>query len=285
MSRKFIIIILVISSTLNLIACRSNKSTLKTDSNIIINIDNKNLDNNSIIDCYGNSTINIRSDDDSYKILDLTYSKKDSLMNCDIKYPQISGMVNSSKQQKINNILREEAIKGLNYYNYKGREGFLELQIDYKFVLSNKAVLSIQYSGVGYVSNAAHPNGLFYTTNINIKTGQRFRLADIINIDRNFAKKILNGEFKPLWPKQIENKKWGSYEEIQEMFIKADSLDNIGTDQHSDEFSYLTSDSLGISVNVCHAIGDHAELEIKYKDIEDIIKTENEIWKNLFKPT
>ena len=58
-------------------------------------------------------------------------------------------------------------------------------------------------------------------------------------------------------------------------------MDNIGTEKQSDVFSYFTSDSLGISVSVSHAIGDHAEFEIKYQDLKGNIKTENEIWKDL----
>lgn len=38
---------------------------------------------------------------------------------------------------------------------------------NFHFIASN--VLSIQYSGLGMVSNVAHPNKIFYTTNIDIK--------------------------------------------------------------------------------------------------------------------
>ena len=45
-------------------------------------------------------------------------------------------------------------------------------------------------------------------------------------------------------------------------------------------FSYLTKDSLGISISVGHATGDHAEFEIKYQDIANNLKVENEVWKD-----
>jgi len=47
------------------------------------------------------------------------------------------------------------------------------------------------------------------------------------------------------------------------MFNNADSLDNIGTVNQSDIFSYITEDTLGISVSVSYAEGDHIEFEIK----------------------
>lgn len=57
--------------------------------------------------------------------------------------------------------------------------------------------------------------------------------------------------------------------------MEGDSLDNIGTEKQSDVFSYLTADSLGISIGVSHALGDHAEFEIRYEEIKDNIIYEN----------
>lgn len=51
-------------------------------------------------------------------------------------------------------------------------------------------------------------------------------------------------------------------EELSDSFKNADSLDNIGTDSQSDIYSYFIGDSLGISVSVSHASGDHAEFLI-----------------------
>lgn len=47
------------------------------------------------------------------------------------------------------------------------------------------------------------------------------------------------------------------------MFNNVDSLDNIGTVNQSDTVSYFKKDTLGISVSVSNAEGDHAEFEIK----------------------
>ena len=66
-----------------------------------------------------------------------------------------------------------------------------------------------------------------------------------------------------------------SNEDLIKKFSEADSLDNIGTENQSDTFSYLTNDSLGISVSVPHALGDHAEFEIKYPYIKDHMIIQN----------
>lgn len=193
---------------------------------------------------------------------------------------KISGSIwlsDNDKQKKINLILKGEALKVLRYY--EDSEGFLELDINYKVTLSSAKVLSIQYSGLGDVDTAAHPNNLFYTNNIDVSTGNRLRLKDVINIDENCVNKFFNGQFKALWPEQREQLKHLTSERMLKYFNEADSLDNIGTEKQSDVFSYFTNDSLGISISVSHAIGDHAEFEIKYQDLKDNIKIENDIWK------
>jgi hypothetical protein len=249
MFKKAIIVILLILSTLGLGACNKDEQQLN------------------------NST------EDDYRVIESNYSKSNDVLKLNIKFPQISGLNDSDKQKKINSTLKDEALKVLKYY--EDPYGHVELNINYKIILKDLNILSIQYSGVGYVSNAAHPNNLFYTTNINMKTGDRLRLPDVVNIDEKFADMFLNGTFKALWPEQSESLKYLTKEQIQKQFKEADSLDNINTDKQSDVFSYFTNDSLGISISVSHAIGDHAEFEIKYKDLKDNIKTENEIWKDL----
>lgn len=272
--KKIIIAILLLIFSLSLAGCNKyiNKMPLEENTRSKIPITQSGVSDNH----QRNTVI---ANDAMYKLIELKYSKSDSKMKCDIKYPKVSGLSDDDKQKKINLILKDEALKVLNYY--EGFEGNLELNINYKVTLSSAKVLSIQYSGLGDVDTAAHPNNLFYTTNIDISTGNRLILKDIINIDKDFIDKFFNGQFKPLWPEQSEELKHLTKEEIQENFKEADSLDNIGTEKQSDVFSYFTNDSLGISVSVSHAIGDHAEFEIKYQDLKGNRKTENEIWKDL----
>lgn len=215
----------------------------------------------------------------NYSVTGLEHSLSDNDLKYEIKYPQISGLSDNDRQKKINNILKDEAIKVLKYYEEP--YGSVELSIDYKVVMKNPNVLSIQYTGLGSVSNAAHPNSLFFTTNINIKTGDRLRLKDIMGIDTNFTNKFLNGSFKALRPEHNEVLRNFTIKEIEENFNEADSLDNIGTEKQSDVFSYFTSDAFGISISVGRALGDHAEFEINYKEIEDNIINEKYIWKDL----
>lgn len=192
---------------------------------------------------------------------------KESYTDNDIKinYPQIKNLSDSNKQKIVNKIIKNEALKGLNYYS--GTNSGLTMEINYDIKLKSANLLSIQYSGIGSVKRVAHPNNLFYTTNIDINKGCRLRLKDIVTIDEHFVeafkkdKKALNPEHSSLLDSFSD-------EDLIKDFRRADSLDNIGTENQSDTFSYLTKDSLGISISVGHAAGDHAEFEIKYRDIQ-----------------
>ena len=272
--KKALILSLLFLLTVSLGACTNGESKLASRGNI----ENKVSIGEKVENKNSQQQPDVKNDVD-YNVIELDYLENNDKLKYDIKYPQISGLSDTDKQRRINSTLKDEALKVLKYY--ENPSGSVELRIVYKVVLANPNILSIQYSGSGSVSNAAHPNDLFFTTNINIETGDRVRLKDTVHIDKNFAHKFLNGEFKALRPEQGQALKQWSIKDVQEKFNEADSLDNIGTAKQSDVFSYFTNHSLGISISVGHALGDHAEFETKYQAIKNNIKTGSGIWKGL----
>jgi hypothetical protein len=195
-----------------------------------------------------------------YEITKATYTEN----NIKINYPQLTKSSDQQKEKTINQILKKEAIKVLNYYLPEVQD--LTLEINYEIKSKSPSLLSIQYTGVGYMNGAAHPNNHYYTTNIDIETGTILQLKDMINIDENFVDNLKQNA-KSMKPEHhgILNSIHPS--DLLNMLTNADSLDNIGTENQSDTFSYFTSDSLGISIPVSHAKGDHAEFEITYQAI------------------
>ncbi|QIZ05706.1 DUF4163 domain-containing protein [Priestia megaterium] len=195
-----------------------------------------------------------------YEIKKATYTEN----NIKINYPQLTKSSDHPKEKTINQLIKNEAIKVLNYYRPEVQD--LTLEINYEIKSKSPSLLSIQYTGVGYMNGAAHPNNHYYTTNIDIETGTILQLKDMINIDENFVGNIKQNA------KSMKPEHHGILNSIQpsdllNMLTNADSLDNIGTENQSDTFSYFTSDSLGISIPVSHAEGDHAEFEITYQAI------------------
>lgn len=205
----------------------------------------------------------------SYKIINETYNNK----GIKISYPQISDFSDAKKQKELNEIIKNEALKGINYY--KDVDGDVTIDINYKIVCQEPELLSIIYSGVGNISGAAHPSNLFYTTNLDITNKKNLRLTDIVNIDDDLVNMLINGGFKAVnsdyeseYKSSINMLTLGDW---KKMLQAADPSDKMGS-----EFSYMTKDSLGISLGVIHALGDHAEFQIKYKDIWKYIKLKDD---------
>lgn len=211
-----------------------------------------------------NSTTNSTKNDNlqsstsiNYRLAKNVYTNK----NVTVNYPQITNFGDKNKQKLINNILKGEALKVLNYY--KDSEGDVTSNINYTIKFEGKDRLSVQYSGTAYAKGAAHPNNIFYTTNIDLNKGVKLRLFDIVKIDENFVSRFKSSADKAKEPAKSSLEQYTTADLIK-MFKNADSLDNIGTVNQSDTFSYFTKDALGISVSVSHAAGDHVEIEMKY---------------------
>lgn len=194
--------------------------------------------------------------------------------NVKIDYPQFTNLNNKNNQDLVNNIIKNEALKALKYY--PDQKNKVSLNIKYQVKWQSKDLLSIVYSGDGYVDSAPHPNNLFFTTNIDMNNLSKIKITDAIKIDMNFINNLkkLNSQFASALKDFTDS-------DLLKEFTNADSLDNIGTETQSDMFCYFTKDSLGISIGVSSSEGDHKEFEFKYKDIESNIKTNNEIWKSL----
>jgi hypothetical protein len=215
--------------------------------------------------------------DFTYAIINKRYVFKDIVIN----YPQVSNLIDVKKQETINKLLKKEALKVLNYYDEKNK---LELNIDYIIPIKSSKVISVQYSGLGFIDGAAHPNNLFYTINVSLDNGIKLRLVDLVKVDDVLVNQYRIGKcthdkgYNTEEVKSVVSDVLARYtnKELINMFIDADSLNQIDTDKQSDTFSYLTKDSLGISISVGHSIGDHLELEIKLKDISKNIKVKNE---------
>jgi hypothetical protein len=195
-----------------------------------------------------------------YEITKTNYTEN----NIKINYPQLTKSSDHQKEKTINQLIKKEAIKVLNYYLPDLQD--LTLEINYEIKSKSPSLLSIQYTGVGYMNGAAHPNNHYYTTNIDIETGTILKLKDMINIDENFVDNLKQNA-KSMKPEHQGILSSIHPSDLLNMLTNADSLDNIGTENQSDTFSYFTSDSLGISIPVSHAKGDHAEFEITYQAI------------------
>jgi hypothetical protein len=213
-----------------------------------------------------------------FEITKVSYIEKDVLIN----YPQITILNDINKQKIVNEIIKNEALKVINEYN--GIDNEFSLEIFYEVKWNSENLLSIQYNGYGSVNGGPYPNNIFFTTNIDIDKGIKLKIKDLLNIDESFIEKFKAEKYYKPYDSELNVESEAEYEfnkytinELIEYFKKAD---NIGGVNQANIFSYLTKDSLGISISVAHAIGGHVEFEIEYQQIANNIKTENIIWKD-----
>lgn len=271
MFRKLCVVLVLIGTIAITLSCsgKSSNSSKVVMGNNSISIESPITENNKTNRNGDQSNFELGSEG-LYKIVNEIY---DNNKGTKISYPQISELSDAEKQKELNEIIKNEALKGNNYY--KDVDGEVTIDINYKIACQEPELLSIIYSGVGNVSGAAHPSNLFYTTNLDIANRKNLRLNDIVNINDDFVNMLINGSFKAVNSEYEAEYKSEinmlTLEDWKKRLLAADPSDKMGS-----EFSYMTKDSLGISIGVIHALGDHAEFEIKYKDIWKYIKLKDD---------
>jgi hypothetical protein len=186
-----------------------------------------------------------------------------------ISYPQITRFKDLDRQKEINQLIKNEALKVRNFYPADHDE--LTIGINYETKRQDENLLSIQYSGIGYLKGGPYPNNLYYTTNIDLRQGSKLHFNDLFDINEGLVQKFKSGGLIALRPDHQEILNAINNQELMERLNKADSLEH---PEASDTFSYLTENSLGLSFSVAHALGDHAEFEIKYQEIKNNLKFE-----------
>ncbi len=237
-------VILCLSSTLLLISCSGEELT------------QHNQTNNSVQE----------TDNQVYQINSSSYSENATK----IFYPQLSDMRDTAKQEKINDLIKKEILKTLDLYDNKNN---LSMDIHYNIMLDNSKILSILYSGIVHPNKTAYPLNVLYTTNIDLSTAEKIRLSDFIEINDELSKKLKEAKYVA-WDSELNSaeeliRKDISNYKLTEVLKNSDDLSEKNS---GNVFSYFTNNALGISLGVTHAIGDHAEFEIDYAEIKDLLK-------------
>ncbi|WP_348623820.1 DUF4163 domain-containing protein [Paenibacillus peoriae] len=227
------------------------------------------------IDSEHSITSNTHIEQQSYELIQEKYSEHGIV----IKYPQITKLKDTAKQKSLNQILKTEALEGL--HDYADSNSGVHVEIDYEIKRQSERFLSVQYTGVRYVKDAAYPSHMFYTTNLDMKQASRIKLRDLVKVEKSFIELIKSGKITAVQPEQQGLISDFTKDDLIQLLANADVTKGSPAEAEMESFSYLTSDSLGISIPVAHAVGDHAEYEIRLAQIPDNIKQNKELWTEL----
>lgn len=217
-----------------------------------------------------NDNTNTNSDNantyDNYTLETKTYTSN----NITITYPQISNLSDTKKADSINKLLEDVALSSLNTYTQDDMNT-LTIEVNYKVTLQNERYLSIVYFGSSFLEGAAYPNSLFYTENIDLANGSIISLSDFSDIN-NIATKLKDiSSVKAL----ADETELSDAHKTFLMNIDDSELLNLLKDSDfkvvnnslqapsNGTYSYMTDEGIVISLQVIHALGDHAEFLIK----------------------
>lgn len=203
---------------------------------------------------------------DKYTLTSKTYTSN----NITITYPQINNLSDTAKADSINKLLKDAALNVLTSYS-KDETNSLTMQINYKTTLQNEKYLSIVYTGLVNLEGSAYPTSLFYTVNIDLASGSIIPLSNFADVN-NIASKLKNQSSIKVLADTNE------LSDAQKAFLMnmndSDLLDVLkdsdfkfvnGTIQTptTGTYSYMTDEGIVVSLQVVHALGDHAEFLIK----------------------
>ncbi|ADO59044.1 hypothetical protein [Paenibacillus polymyxa] len=211
----------------------------------------------------------------SYGLIQEKYSKNGIV----IKYPQITKLKDIAKQKSLNQILKTDALEGLQ--NYADSNSGVHVEMDYEIKRQSERFLSVQYMGIRYVKDAAYPTHMFYTTNLDMKQASRIRLRDLVKVENPFIELIKSGKNTAVQPEQQGLIGDFTKDDLIQLLANADVTKGSIAEVEMGSFSYFTNDSLGMSVPMAHMVGDHAEYEIRLAQIPENIRQNEELWSEL----
>lgn len=201
------------------------------------------------------------SDKGQYDITMETYTDK----NIKINYPQISNLNDNEKQIRINEMIKSQALDVLENYN----DGIsdLNLEMDYEIKYQGKDILSIQYIGLSATKGAAYPINEYNTANIDLKNEQLLKLSDVVTINETFVEKFNTGKYVA-YNNSLNLESEGALIDALHNFDNNSLIESLNKETTN---FYYTKDSLIVSIELPHVLGDHMEMEMKYDDLGDLL--------------
>ncbi len=223
------------------------------------------------------------STDIPYQIKEDKYQVEDYIL---IIYPQVAALEDTDLQNKINEMIKQEALLYVKDFEEDEIKGNLE--VNYVITWQSNHLLSIQMIGCRNSHYTAYPTDYIHTLNINMTTGKKILLSELFHVNDEFILRLKDKSEIQLYYYSSNNKlmKDQYFNDpanrsiiIDYIFGKESYYNfNEADKNNSGIYTYLTKDSLGISFETINVMGDHIELEIIYDDILEFMNEENEVW-------
>ena len=198
-----------------------------------------------------------------YEVVESRFVDNDAAndMAISINYPQINKLKNAKMEQYINEQIENLALSVLNDFVSLQK---MNIETTYSVTFASNNIISIMFIVRSFHETQAYPLTRVKTLNIDVLTGERIKLKDIVRIDTNFV-----DSFSEIFKNQRKYEHGQSAELIDDYikdFISLEGFFTCDEDYNVDYCSYLTDDSIVISIAVPHSGGSYTFYEAKYSD-------------------
>jgi hypothetical protein len=208
-----------------------------------------------------------------------TYSKG----GISIKYPQIKNSTDAALQDKLNKFIADAALRDLP--DIKDDPTLTDYQIATTVTLNTPEVLSMYFEGYANYTPSAHPYQFLYTLTVDVEKLEPVALPQLVSIrGDDIVSVLLGGTYSTMSGYDITDEIKSSITDYLNSFDNdfwMKEFENADTAGAS-TVSYLTPDSLVVSVSVPHVMGDHIEISLKFKQLWGH-QTDNLLWKDIEK--
>ena len=226
--------------------------------------------------CVNNQEV-ITKEENITNIEEMSYVKE----GVEASYPRLLSGGSPESLEKWNEIIKRDFDKILQIYSFQpfpesipNPTGVVPifLKITYEVKANTDSRLSLFYRADYNSIYSAHPSNLIYTTNIDKKRDKRLSLRDVVQLNEAFVKDFRNWSIKAGEEDSPEIQE-AIHEYIknitdEELLTGFRAADRIGSNNPWGIYSYQTQDNLGISIEVPHYAGDHAEFEQSLGELE-----------------
>jgi len=224
-----------------------------------------------------------------YDVIECSYEDNnvatDKVIN--IKYPQIRKMIANSNNKAIETIINER-IKGLvlselsklvlsskdpplTEFEGLGEASYVDkgtLEAEYTVTLQTNTILSVRFIVTSFHQPQAYPLIGVRTINFDMHTGKTLELNDIVNVDSNFRSSFFDTfSNQRKYDERVDDEFYDSINEYAKGILSIKSLRTCDEESSVDFHSYLTTDTVGISIAVPFGGGSYALYEAKYSDV------------------
>ena len=219
--------------------------------------------------CSTESTEKHSQDIGNYNIIETAYTDKMNAANqkVSIIYPQISNIKNIDVEQLINNSIESLALEILEQFTTLDE---MEVSVTYVITHSASDMLSLYFVVDSFHPAQAYPLIRVSAVTFSIESGDVIKLAKMIDVNGDFINSFfdsfhLYSKYNSVGEENVVNEYVAGILSQQSLLSSDEGL-------NSEIHSFLTDNSLIISIAVPHAIGSYVFYEAEYPKIKDFLR-------------